>query len=63
MKRFSIGTTALCIVAIEVEAEDEEGALRKASEALNSQWQIVSICGQVDLDEGTYEVSECEGPR
>jgi len=61
MRRFVIGTTALCSVVIEVEARTEAEALRKAMAAPTSQWSVGDIWGDVDLEEGTYEVTD-EGP-
>ena len=63
MRRWTVGTTALCIVAIEVEAETEEQALRKAAEAPGRDWEIGEIQGEVDLEEGTYEVTPVEDRR
>lgn len=61
MRRFTIGTTVLCSVVIEVEAQTEAEALRKAMAAPRSQWMVGDIWGDVDLEEGTYEVTD-EGP-
>lgn len=51
MRRFVIGTTALCSVVIEVEARTEAEALRKAMAAPSSQWAVGDIWGDVDLEE------------
>lgn len=58
--KWTIGTTTLCTVSLEVEAETEHDALRVALGTPRRLWVIGELYGDVDLEEGTYEVMPVE---
>lgn len=62
MKRlYRVSTTALCTVAITVEADSDEDAVSRAADVKPAAWRIGDIFGEVDLTEGDVEVAPVEG--